>query len=1128
MSAGTGAMAVGAAAGAGAEAEAAAVEGREAAAGAGGRANARLRRPVPLFVLLPVPVPAVLTALLLLAAGCAAPLPTVESPEPAPIPPVVQTPPPVPKPAPGAPVETWSVSVEDVPVRELLFALARDARVDMDVDPGIEGRITMNAVEEPLPALLERISRHADVRVEIEDGALVARRDEPVLRTYPIDYVSFVRETATVNELGTGVGSGSESGVETPAGEENGSTANVTAKAEHRFWDTLVESVRGVLGEGPEGPASVFAHRETSLIAVRASAARHREVALLLDRILASARRQVLIEATIVEIDLDDRFRAGVDFSRMFGDASVELNFLDENFVSPSYAGLSISDLSLTIRLLSEFGDVRVLSTPLVMALNNQTAIVKIAENRVFFTSEVRTETRDSTVERNVRTRLHTVPVGLILLLTPSVAADDEIILKIRPTVTRQSGFVRDPNPELTRAGVESLIPVIAVREIESVLRLRSGEVAVLGGLMREEEREDTTGVPFLSRLPGVGAAFRYRDRAQDKTELIVFLRPTVVREPALAGDLAKYRRWWPSVGGRSAAGEGARAGVRRRGRTPEDPTGRPSAPPRPGDFGRGRPGPAPVRSFVGREPPGRAARPGVDGARARRPPHGEGRLLRGAGRAPGGCASRPRRRRAPRGKGRGGPRVVPAPRRPRPRERGRADPGVRARPRAGPDRPRAGACAAGRVRPGDGLAPGRARKRPRRTGQVGGGGGRLPGRPPGRAFEPRPGVQPRGQRGPARPAPAGPGPLPRRARARRPLAPRLRRAGGPRAGRGARRADRGRPMTARAGAAGGSSTLDGLDHLGTLLVETGAISEDQARIALTEQSNTGTRFADVLVKLGFVTEAIIRDAVGGALGVESVDLGRTVAEPEAMAAIPEPVARRFLAVGLTLTGGEADEGGAPRRLTVAMADPFDVIALDHLRSLFDGGMEIVPLLAGRADLERFLERAWRHDLSVTGILREIETGEAGPGGFPANADEYSQPIVRLVDVLLSDAVKRGASDVHFEPEAGFLRVRYRIDGVLRQVRSLHRDYWSAIAVRLKVLCGMNIAETRAPQDGRMTLSVSGHDIDYRVSSLPTAHGENIVLRVLDRSRGIVALDELGMSPGALAELRRMMERPEG
>ena len=333
------------------------------------------------------------------------------------------------------------------------------------------------------------------------------------------------------------------------------------------------------------------------------------------------------------------------------------------------------------------------------------------------------------------------------------------------------------------------------------------------------------------------------------------------------------------------------------------------------------------------------------------------------------------------------------------------------------------------------------------------------------------------------------------------------------------------RPATARGTAPSPFLEAADLDPLGTLLLETGAISEDQARIAVTEQSRTGARFADILARFGFVTESIVRDAVGGALGVESVDLGRTVAEAEAMKAVPEAVARRFLAVGLTL---EHAADGAPRRLTVAMADPFDVIALDHLRSLFGDRVEIVPFLAGRSDIERFLERAYRHDLSVAGILREIETGEIDPGTVPGTADEYSQPIVRLVDVLLTDAVKRGASDIHFEPEAGFLRVRYRIDGVLRQVRSLHRSYWSAIAVRLKVMCGMNIAETRAPQDGRMTLSVSGHDIDYRVSSLPTAHGENIVLRVLDRSRGIVALGELGMSAHALAALRRMMERPEG
>ena len=521
-----------------------------AAAGAGGAVSrppaSRPRLPVLILILI---------AALALFTGCAGPLPAALDQEAARIPLPVQTPPPVPRPEPGEPVETYSVAVEDVPIGELLFALARDARVDMDIDPGIEGRVTLNAVDEPLPYLLERISRHASLRIELQGGTVVARRDEPVLRTYPIDYVFLARDTETVNEVGTGV----RSGIESPSGEKNGSAANVTARAEHRFWDSLVESVRGLVGEAPGEPASVFVHRETSLIAVRARAARHREVALLLDHILASARRQVLIEATIVEVDLDDRFRGGVDFSRVFGDIEIESSLLGGNLAAPPFAGLSIPDLSLTVRLLSEFGDVRVLSTPLVMALNNQTAIVKIAENRVFFTSEVRTETSETSVERYVQTKLHTVPVGLILLVTASVAADDEIILKIRPTVTREIGFVVDPNPELAAAGVVSRIPEIAVREIESVLRLRSGEVAVLGGLMREESREDTVGIPLLSRLPGIGAAFRYRDRKKDKTELIVFLRPTVVREPNLAGDLAKFRRWWPPAGGLAGPEHGTR-----------------------------------------------------------------------------------------------------------------------------------------------------------------------------------------------------------------------------------------------------------------------------------------------------------------------------------------------------------------------------------------------------------------------------------------------------------------------------------------------------------------------------------------------------------------------------------------
>src|SRR5258705_3421396 len=142
--------------------------------------------------------------------------------------------------------------------------------------------------------------------------------------------------------------------------------------------------------------------------------------------------------------------------------------------------------------------------------------------------------------------------------------------------------------------------------------------------------------------------------------------------------------------------------------------------------------------------------------------------------------------------------------------------------------------------------------------------------------------------------------------------------------------------------------------------------------------------------------------------------------------------------------------------------------------------------------------------------------------------DEYSQPVVRLISALLADAVERGASDIHFGPEQSCLRIRYRIDGVLRQIRSLHRTYWPARAVRIKVMAKMNIAETRAPQDGRISLTLTGRQVDFRVASQATTHGENIVLRILDRQKGIVALDALGLETSQLALLKKMIARPEG
>jgi len=309
--------------------------------------------------------------------------------------------------------------------------------------------------------------------------------------------------------------------------------------------------------------------------------------------------------------------------------------------------------------------------------------------------------------------------------------------------------------------------------------------------------------------------------------------------------------------------------------------------------------------------------------------------------------------------------------------------------------------------------------------------------------------------------------------------------------------------------------------RIGDLLIEKGILTQDQLNIALTEQKRSREQLGKIIVSLGFATEAVVRDVLGEALGQESVDLSKVIVDTEVLQLVGKDIARRFKMLPLSI---DRHKG----LLTVAMSDTFNVVAIDQLRALLGGELDITPVLAGESEIENAIDQLYGFELSVDGILHEIETGQVDYSSHAGESDEYSQPLVRLVDALLSDAVKKSASDIHFEPELGFLRIRYRIDGVLRQIRSLHQNYWSAIAVRLKVMSGMNIAETRAPQDGHISLTLFGRPIDFRVSAQPTTHGENIVLRILDRNKGIVPLDKLGLSDHALASLRLMMARPEG
>ena len=308
---------------------------------------------------------------------------------------------------------------------------------------------------------------------------------------------------------------------------------------------------------------------------------------------------------------------------------------------------------------------------------------------------------------------------------------------------------------------------------------------------------------------------------------------------------------------------------------------------------------------------------------------------------------------------------------------------------------------------------------------------------------------------------------------------------------------------------------------LGRMLVDKGVISDDQLRIALQEQGKTHQPLGRLLVRLGFLSEATIRDVLSENLGQESVDLTTVIIDPAALALIPKDVARRYQLLPLSV-----DKVG--RILTLAVADPDNIIALDQVRALLKDEYRLITQLASESDILRAIDQYYGFELSIDGILHEIEPGEMEYQTLQSGVNEFSQPVVRLIDALLTEAVQRGVSDIHFEPESSFLRIRYRIDGVLHQVRSLHKSYWPAMVVRLKVMSSMNIAETRAPQDGRISLRLSGRPIDFRVASHPTTHGENMVLRILDRQKGIVPLDQLGLDDDMLGLLKTVIAKPEG
>lgn len=311
---------------------------------------------------------------------------------------------------------------------------------------------------------------------------------------------------------------------------------------------------------------------------------------------------------------------------------------------------------------------------------------------------------------------------------------------------------------------------------------------------------------------------------------------------------------------------------------------------------------------------------------------------------------------------------------------------------------------------------------------------------------------------------------------------------------------------------------------LGQKLLAKGLVSKDQLETALKEQRTqsqgpTKKMLGAVLIEMGFITESALGEVLTESAGIKTFDIKKTVLDPKLIKQVPKELAIRYKAVPVAI---EDDT------VRVAITDIYNILAIDQIRRHFPAHLKVVPVYAPESAVLEVIDQYHGYEMSISGILKEIETGVTEKNELRGEVEGYVNPTVRLVDAILIDAIKRGASDIHLEPEGNFVRLRYRMDGKLIQIRSFHKDYWPAIVVRIKIMSHMNIAETRNPQDGRTSYFVLGRDVDFRVATHPTVFGENIVMRILDKQKALVPLESLGFVAENEALLRKLLKRPEG
>ncbi len=557
----------------------------------------------------------------------------------APIPALKTNAPYVPKPNLSSAENLYSLSVIQAPIRDVLFKLARDAKLELNVLDEVTGQVTINLIDQPLSVIIERLNEQTNIRATLKGKSLTVQSDTAYWVNYPIDYVNLDRYSSSSLLLANAVGSsnrttaavtlGTPSNQPQPATSlQAGSNVAILNRTKNEVWKTLGDGVMRILrshypelgqpvsegqtptarvanatnpssspssvspstlsegtsgelpaptvlplpeqsltrrsvpiGPYPEGESVsnyVTLAREAGFIGVYTTRKAHAEVQKYIDSLMNGTRKQVMIEATVVEVALNDESQAGINWGAITEGFELSQNY-SSSTSTPTSAGVTVLTsqgrvandwtISSKISLLQRFGNSQVLSSPKIVGVNNQPTLLKVVKNLVYFTTTVTpgVSSVSGTTQPTFTTTPNTVPVGLVMSVLPSIDQYDQITLVVRPTISNLVRYVEDPNPEFKKTTlttpVVSLVPEIQEREMESVLKLNDGQVAILGGLIQDEVLGEDTGVPGLVTQPSFGYLFGQKNTQKRKTELVIFLRPTLVKHPDIeTGDFAPYR----------------------------------------------------------------------------------------------------------------------------------------------------------------------------------------------------------------------------------------------------------------------------------------------------------------------------------------------------------------------------------------------------------------------------------------------------------------------------------------------------------------------------------------------------------------------------------------------------------